>query len=63
MIATVEVGVAVARPPTPANTRRVYVQVAGESASDCHLAACQIAQVTRAAVVMPVYSRIVKAAI
>lgn len=63
MIAVVEVDVAVARPPSPANIRTVRVVIDGVDDADCMLGACQIAQVTRSAVVMPTASRIVSVTI
>lgn len=64
MIYVVAVDVATARPPSPANTRTVYVAVAVDAAlpayaadTEAQLIACQMAAIAPN-VVMPIASRI-----
>ena len=47
MTARVQVQVAVARPPTPANTRTVFVLVDAVTTTEANLIACQIAACDR----------------
>jgi hypothetical protein len=57
MIAQVRVDVAVARPPTPANTRSAFVTIAGDTELDCQLAATHMVMASTRCV-MPVATEI-----